>query len=649
MLLILIPLSFVLIMMLLSTNENKPLSRILAESILAFSVLAAAATELLSFFNAYTFNGILTFWSVTSTGLLIFVAGLKRHRQFMPVLRQFAGKARDNRLFSGALLALFAVLFLQGVIFPPNNYDSMAYHMSRIAHWYSHGNINAYPTNIYRQIFQPPFSEWLVGHICILNRSDMFANAVQLFYLGGILACVVEICRELKLSRTVSLLAIAFIATTPEVLLEATSTQNDVVVSFFVMTCAYYAIRSIRQNSFSSALLMALSAGLSTLTKGTGYVFCFPILLTWFLLWAARVFRSGEYRGALKYAAVPLLFIVVNSSYYYRNIHLTNHLFGAYKEAHFIQNPGTMTLLSSFVRNSAMHFGVFPANETAEKAVIALHDLLGLDVNDPSSSWVNYGTNDVAEFDLTKWMHHEDDASNIFQALLISLALVPAAMQVSKDKRHWLYFLTLAGYFMFCAMLVWQPWNSKLHTTYFILFAIPASHALSRYAVKTGFRLLGLLAGAYAILVVAFNPNRPFIFAPAYTGPVKITDDRYKKYFSSHLGYYHDIMVIKGALGSFDYESIGFDAAERHEYWEYPFYPDIFKQDKPVTFRHIIVDNPSRKTKKPKDTLPPAHIVSYSAKPQIEYSGVVFLKKTGNEYINLYSPKASLDTIGLHR
>jgi hypothetical protein len=637
--LILIPISFILITLLLSTKENKSISQIFIESILAFSVLVAAGTELLSFFNAYTYKGILTFWSLTSTGLLLSVTSLKKHRHFVPLLQLFAGTVKRNQLLSFSMLALFAVLFLQGIIFPPNNYDSMAYHMSRIAHWYSHGNVNAYPTNIYRQIFQPPFSEWLIGHICILNRSDMYSNAVQLFYLGGILMCAVEICRELKFSKAAAAIAILFIMTTPEVLLEASSTQNDVVISFFVMLCAYYAIRSIKENSFSAALLMALSAGLSTLTKGTGYVFCFPILLTWFLFWAFRVIRSGEYRSALKYAVVPLLFIAVNSTYFYRNISLTNHLFGAYKEGHFIQNPGPMTLLSSFVRNSAMHFGVFPANEVVEKAVVSLHEYLGLDVNDPRSSWVNYGTEDVMKFELTKWMHHEDDASNIFQVLLISLALVMAATQLSKDRRHWFYFLTFAGYVMFCAMLVWQPWNSKLHTTYFILFAVPVGHALSSFFGNRLFSLYGLFSGFYALLVIAFNPNRPFSYAPAYTGQVRMTDDRYKKYFASHLGYYHDIQVIKEALGSFDFESIGFDAAERHEYWEYPFYPDIFTQSKPVTFRHIIVDNPSRKTKKPSDTLPPKHIISYSAKPLIEYSGVVFFKKTDNEFINLYSPQ----------
>ncbi|MEY3369047.1 MAG: hypothetical protein RI973_2202 [Bacteroidota bacterium] len=647
MFLILIPLSFLLIALLLSGKENKPVTRLLIESMLAFSALVAAGTEVLSLFNAYTYKGILTFWSVVSASLLLSVLLQKKQQYLLPLYQQLSEKTKNNKLLAGTLLVLFAVLFIQGVAYPPNNYDSMAYHMSRIAHWYSHGNVSYYPTNIYRQIFQPPFSEWLIGHICILNRSDVFANAVQLFYLGGILLCVVEICRELKLSRTVAVFAMLFIMATPEVLLEATSTQNDVVVSFFVMLCAYYAIRSIRENSFSAALLMALSAGLSTLTKGTGYVFCFPILMTWFLFWATRVVRSGEYRPAWKYAVVPMLFIAVNSTYYYRNINLSNHLFGDYKEGHFIENPGALTLLSSIVRNCAMHFGVFPANEIVEKAVIAMHETLGLDVNDPRSSWINYGTSDVTKFELTKWMHHEDDAANIFQFLLITLAGFAAAFRVSKDSRHWFWFLMLAGFIMFCAMLKWQPWNSKLHTTYFILFAVPTAHALSSLAANRLFQLSGLVAGFYALLVVCFNPNRPFIFAPAYTGHTKITEERFKKYFATHVGYYQDVQTIKGLLGAYRNETIGFDAAERHEYWEYPFYSDIFSQKAPTTFRHIKVENPSRNAKVVEATFPLEHIISYSGDAEILHGGILFLKKTDNEFINLYSPAAGADSTGV--
>lgn len=40
-----------------------------------------------------------------------------------------------NRAMIGAIAVLVGVSFVVAVIAPPNNYDSMTYHMSRVAHW----------------------------------------------------------------------------------------------------------------------------------------------------------------------------------------------------------------------------------------------------------------------------------------------------------------------------------------------------------------------------------------------------------------------------------------------------------------------------------------------------------------------------------
>jgi hypothetical protein len=51
------------------------------------------------------------------------------------------------------------------LITPPNMYDSMTYHMSRVVHWIQNGSLAHYPTSIGRQLFLPPGAE-LPSCIC---------------------------------------------------------------------------------------------------------------------------------------------------------------------------------------------------------------------------------------------------------------------------------------------------------------------------------------------------------------------------------------------------------------------------------------------------------------------------------------------------
>jgi 4-amino-4-deoxy-L-arabinose transferase-like glycosyltransferase len=604
-----------------------------------FSVLVVIGTELTSAFHSFDRIGLGAFWSLTAVGMMALPATWRNRRLMTAVVADFRSTLSRNKWSGYLLLVLFLVTFLQGLVYPPNNYDSMAYHMARVAHWFAHGEVNYYVTGIYRQIFQPPFAEWLIGHICILAGNDWFANAVQLLYLAGIVTCTMDIGRRYRLTKPVVLFGVFYIVTTPGILLEATSTQNDLVVSFFTLLAGYYAIESVQAHRRRSAYLMALSAGLAALTKGTGYVFVFPILLAWFGYWVFRTVRYREYQQIIRYGLVPMVFLLVSAGYIGRNLTLSGHIFGSFKEGHFNERIGLATTLSSFIKNSALHYGVYPFNEVVESTVHRVHDWLGEDVNDPDFNWIHYGTDDVTKLELTKWMHHEDDASNIIQYTLFLLAGILAFARVRKDPGLWAYLLIFAGYLMFCAMLKWQPWNSKLHNTYFVLWALPTGYALRgllRHRLVTG--TLAVTAFLYAALVLVFNPNRPFIRYEAFVGGAGWTDSRSDKYFSAHLGFKHDMRDILGRLGTEDFSTIGFVAGERHEYWEYPFYEGIFGKSDPKTFHHINVENPSAGATDFYEDKAVSKIVAYRTLPSIRYGGKEYIRKTDNEFINLYVP-----------
>jgi ABC-type uncharacterized transport system permease subunit len=54
-----------------------------------------------------------------------------------------------ERVGIAGLFGVIVLIFLSGCCYPPNNWDSMTYHMARIAHWVMNESIEPYPTHIY--------------------------------------------------------------------------------------------------------------------------------------------------------------------------------------------------------------------------------------------------------------------------------------------------------------------------------------------------------------------------------------------------------------------------------------------------------------------------------------------------------------------
>lgn len=75
----------------------------------------------------------------------------------------------------------------------------------------------------------------------------------------------------------------AFAVTLPMGILQSTSTQNDYVVSFWLLTFVLFTIRYVRTSIPGYAYALGLSLGLAILTKAIAYIFALPfcVILRW--------------------------------------------------------------------------------------------------------------------------------------------------------------------------------------------------------------------------------------------------------------------------------------------------------------------------------------------------------------------------------
>jgi len=159
--------------------------QVLIYTVLTFSILLVFITELLGAFKAISYNFVLLSWSIVLllnivfiyirySDIIISVTSLKQR-----IISLCRSLSRPEKLWLLATAIILFLVFAQGIIYPPNNWDSMTYHLGRITSWISHGSIAYFPTAITPQLFQPPFAEFAIMHVNLLAGNDYFSAAVQ--------------------------------------------------------------------------------------------------------------------------------------------------------------------------------------------------------------------------------------------------------------------------------------------------------------------------------------------------------------------------------------------------------------------------------------------------------------------------------------
>ena len=470
-----------------------------------FGLWVTAVAEVLSLFGAFRPPFIQVAWLAGAAIAAIVAWRLTsldgRRRPSGPVRCPpcDGGEGRFQLAVVAGILVLTLVVALAA---PPNNWDSLTYHMSRAAHWLQNGSVYPYPTANDRQLFLAPWAEFLGAQFLALAGGDRLANAVQWLAFAGCVSGAWRVAGLLGAKGTGKMLAAFFVATTPMAILQASSSQNDLVVSFWCVAVVVPALVFVSSAPTGrTALLMGAAAGLALLTKSTA-----ALVLAPFGAWlvADAFLKLSGRRVALLGISLGTL-LAIGAPFAIRNARaMGNPLGGATRIAAYRNELGTpASVVSGLVRNAALHACVpiqgFRRN--AEAAVASVHRWIGLESSDPRTTW--QGT----RFGVGSFVIHEDFAGCPLQFLLYG-ALVPLAL-FSRRKPLRLYGLALsAGFVLFCATLKWQPWMTRLQLPFFVLAAPAAAAVLEDCRSRLRVVLVGLMAIGAAPYVVK-NWTRP--------------------------------------------------------------------------------------------------------------------------------------------
>jgi hypothetical protein len=601
------------------------------ESFVVLGVLLWLFTEALGAVRAITFPALAGAWGTTS----LVLAGLAWKRSGKSMRDAISKEGADLRRIwktsaRGDIAALIymglsaLILALIAMTAAPNTWDSLTYHLSRVMHWQQNRTLDFYPTAIQRQLAFGPLAEMGVLNLQILAGSDRLANFVQYFAMAGCAIGVSLLARRLGGQPRAQLFAALAAMTLPMGVLQATSTQNDYVAALWCVCFTALVLAQMQQEpSTRLSLLAGAALGLAILTKATAMLFAASFGI-WFALSAVRRLKLRAFWPLTNVLGAA---IIITCPYSIRNYELYGNPLGMSSGpelagyTNVIHSPPV--LASNLLRNlgSQLSSPFGGLNDTIEMLIDKAHRVIGIDVNDPRTSWHK------EHFQLI-FTTHEDSAVNPLDAIMI---LVSGALLLCfKDSKTIKYGMSLAAAFMiFSYVLKWQPWQSRLLLTLFVLAMPLVAVVLSRYLPGRQLYVVELLLAAAAVPYLVSNPTRPLVGTNSI-----LLRDRISQYFTYAADHAAPYAQAAETTRDLNCERIGLITDVESP--EYLMWATMRVYNSQARLEDILVRNVSRSLRS--DTSPCAIIIldPIRAPVQMDFQNRLYIREMDTKRLSLF-------------
>lgn len=584
------------------------------------------ATEILGLFNAIGRGSILGFWVLANAVLAVLV--LRGPRIEIPRIPEF-----EFTPWTWAAGTIVGVVGVIGWLCGPNTVDVVVYHLPRALMWLQLGSLAHYPTDYLNQLHMPPAAEVIQMHFLALELGDRLATLTHWFtYAAAAIAASLLTARLRGGPAAQSFAALACVAI-PQGILTASGAKNEWTFTLWVLVSAIFLIDFLRESCWTRALWLGLVAGLALLTKGTAGLFLPALAFLWLAAPSWRPDRKS-FVPALGALAVALLLFAPHASRNFRATGTITALPSSWgsKFEYTTERVDVGTTVNNVIRNAALHMAV-PSREMTAQAQAALDSIfrsLGLDANDPGSTW--RGTS----FSIAEFRYHEAICGNPLLLLLIVAASCVALIH-PKTRRDGAILALIAALLtmtlLFSALLRWSPWQARLHLPLFALGAVLLALILEKLSPRV------LLPGVASVLILFAAPALFFNQLRPLLGPGFMLDQpREMLRFMDRLQHYEPFRRLANDLNTTSCNQVVVDGS-RYLY-DYPLYPMIGVLDGRREFRYTGVRNPS-KDLTPRGAFTPCAVICFACE-QDQRSLDAYLPKF--PHVKHYDPAISLFT-----
>jgi len=323
----------------------------------------------------------------------------------------------------------------------------------------------------------------------------------------GSLVGVSALTGLLGAGRREQLLAAGFAASIPMGVLQATSTQNDYVITLWLVCLAYFVLLSKKRELEPVELLsISLGTGLGTLTKGTFYPYALPFLLWYFIPRLVKIkFRKTLFEGF----AFALIVLVLNLGFWTRNIITYGMPLGPLEwiGARTEIQVSPRTWVPTIAKQVALNF-VTPIpklNTLVISAVESVHNFFGVEIDDfrPIISW-----------------NHEDLAANPIHMLLVIFTLPVFILTWGRAETRLAFrytLIVLTSFLVFLLVVAFDEYGVRLHLPFFVLWGTVFGIAAHLANLKKFTYLVAVCMLITSIPWLLLNRSRPIIGLYPYT------------------------------------------------------------------------------------------------------------------------------------
>lgn len=451
-----------------------------AKAVVCWTCYLYFLTEVLSLFKVLNRKSLIAGWGIFVIVLIVLSVHIIKNTE-MSLLSKLKKCCKINTFFSLEVLlwgGIGAIAVLLATDTVPYNWDSMTYHLARIAYWRQNQSVEHYATNIIRQVSSPVLAEFVNLHIYVLmDGNDIFMQLLQCLSYITNAVFVYGISRKLGVKRKLCCLSSMLFMTMPIAFGEGLTTQVDHYAAMWLLFYVYILLDYLDINekfrndrdTILSTLCLSLSIGFGYLAKPS-VMFGFLFFAIWLLIVSIKRKDDPGLVFKLIFYAVCMLAVLLAPELI-KNF----NTFRAFSDPgagrrQLIGRKNPRYVIINFVKNLIWNLPNIYTKGTdkMEAFVYRLSALLKVDINDAGIS------EDGREFAMrTVQDYNHDTAVNPIVVILFLLGVLFIVYKVltrrvkETDRMPWTYSLVTSGsFFVFIAVLRWEPFVTRYMIAY---------------------------------------------------------------------------------------------------------------------------------------------------------------------------------------
>jgi len=217
------------------------------------------------------------------------------------------------------VLAFYIVGFILILFVPPNTNDILTTHLTRLAYWLQHGDMLPWPTPNNFNLIYPVNANLLMLWSILFTKSWFSAGFIQWFGALAGAVSIYGISRLLGWKRPGAIFAGLVWLSLPEVMLQSTTTQLDLIVAVFAAIAIYFLISSFQSQNSGEAVLSGLAVGIAVGTKQAA-LFLLPGFAVFLILLCVKDRRRNSRTILAWLIAAGIATILFGSYIYFQNL-----------------------------------------------------------------------------------------------------------------------------------------------------------------------------------------------------------------------------------------------------------------------------------------------------------------------------------------